>query len=235
MRDLDWRIYPSNLVSIRSLVYRIHDLFPGVILTAQSGTNGHKSAFAGSRWHKPAQIASIEAHFSGYTAAMSYIVSHQVFILVASRFDETAVVTCLDQMWTVRISVSLVGLTSGLLSGACGLVICPDLTLSALVRMTWAWKDSPLVIIPGGQECAALLLSDPRVHQVCVNVTRAGGTVAVLAAAQRLFWQMHGVNETTMGQILAQERMETAVFVRRLIEVVSGEEVLDEARTASPQ
>lgn len=155
---------------------------------------------------------------------MNRTTSHKVFILIAAQFDETAVVACLDQMRTQGIGVRLVGLTAGLLQGTRGLAVRPDVTLSALAQMVY--DADTLIVIPGGQECAALLLSDPRVHQVCTAVVQAGGYVAVLASAQQLFWQMCCAGEPDMGHVLAQNGLETAVFVQLLAAVASGEKPL---------
>lgn len=152
--------------------------------------------------------------------------SHKVFILIASQFDETAVVTCLDQMRAQGIGVSLVGLLAGLLPGAFGLVVRPDLTLAELMPMVWPADDKVLIVIPGGWESAALLLSDPRVHEVCTAVGQAGGYVAVFAPAQQLFRQTHCVAELDEGYVMVQDGVETAVFVQQVAAVALGENLM---------
>ncbi|MBK8988279.1 MAG: DJ-1/PfpI family protein [Chloroflexi bacterium] len=76
---------------------------------------------------------------------------------------------------------ALVGLISGTVRGAHGLVIEPDYSLEAAAQTTHVCG----IVIPGGQQCISLLTMDPRVHRLVEDVIDGDGFLAVMATAAR--------------------------------------------------
>ncbi len=152
---------------------------------------------------------------------MSHSRSNKAFILIAPQFDEVSVVQCIAQMRTRGISVSLVGLMSGLLNGSHGLVVHPDLTVSELEQMSLCERDGRLLVIPGGRESAALLFSDPRVHQICEAALKANGYVAALTTAQQVFVRSGCIDNQNPSRFLPQNDVETNVFLQELMAKVN--------------
>lgn len=144
--------------------------------------------------------------------------SKPIFILIGPKFDEITAVSCLSHMRAQSLTISLVGLLPGPLRGQRGLLVCPDLSLAELESRCFTSEAPPLLIIPGSYESAALLLTDPRVHQICKNTLKLAGVVAAFQPAQRLLAQSEiGRDETGL---LVQDGMETAVFVQHLIQFI---------------
>lgn len=103
-----------------------------------------------------------------------------VAILLAPGFLEGDTIYCLDRLRGAGISVSIVGLASGLITGAHGLSVKPDSTLNQLQ----SGSLFEMVLIPGGPQCTAALLADPRVHEMFDCTWQSKGRVAVLIDAE---------------------------------------------------
>ncbi len=144
------------------------------------------------------------------TAANSKIV-----ILLASGFEESPVVYCLDQMREAGLPVSLVSLYPGTVTGLHGLVIRPDHTLEQLSdQITYRG-----VLMSGGQQCISSLLADPRTHRLIEKVLRDNGFVAATPTAS--MWLARAGNQelASMPQKVEQGAMNIDEFAKRLIDL----------------
>jgi 4-methyl-5(b-hydroxyethyl)-thiazole monophosphate biosynthesis len=102
----------------------------------------------------------------------------QIFILVASGFEETDVSTVTRTLRRSGLPVALVGLTAGSVRGNYGLSLEPDLLLSEIST------EPPLaVVLPGGLQGARQLNADPRVHALLHEVLSRQGYIMALDAA----------------------------------------------------
>ncbi len=140
--------------------------------------------------------------------------NNRIVILLASGFEETAVVYCLEHMREAGLPVSLVGLSAGVLKGLHGLGVRPDYSLDQLLPETIHQG----VIVPGGPACVSVLLTDPRVHQLLETTMRNSGFVAVLATAVPLFTQSFSVTAATAPHLVQQGEMKISEFTDYLID-----------------
>jgi putative intracellular protease/amidase len=134
-------------------------------------------------------------------------------ILIAPGFDEEAVVPCLCQMRQGGTAVILAGVPAGLVTGVSGLTVRPDCPLAQLPI-----HDCRLLVIPGKRDCAAHLLSDPRVHRTIEATLANGGLVAAMSpVVEQVLFGVGLLTETTYDQFLAQGNQKTKRFVQALI------------------
>ena len=84
----------------------------------------------------------------------------QVILLLADGFNETAVTILLITLREAGLAVLVVGLRSGRVNGAHGLMIIPDMSLDRLLE-----KTPPIlaVLLPNGMGHLGRLQIDPRV------------------------------------------------------------------------
>lgn len=75
--------------------------------------------------------------------------NNRVLILLATGFEETAVVFCASQIREAGLPISLIGLSAGVLKGLHGLFIRPDYSLDQLLPET----SYAGIIIPGSTQC----------------------------------------------------------------------------------
>ncbi len=102
-----------------------------------------------------------------------------IFILLAAGFDEEAVVSCLVQLRSAGVSVSLIGSSAGLVSGMHGVTIKPDSTLGKITAVS----PPKIVFIPDGKQAVTTLLSDPRVHRLFSATIKNNGRIAAMPTA----------------------------------------------------
>jgi len=102
----------------------------------------------------------------------------QVFVLLASGFEEVDVSTVIRTLRGFGFPVPAVGLTAGPLRGAYGLFFMPDATLSEVET-----EQPHAVVLPGGVQSARRLNADPRVHALLRRVIVRGGCVLALDTA----------------------------------------------------
>lgn len=144
---------------------------------------------------------------------------NRAIILIASDFDEEAVVHCLCQMRRRGTAVNLVGTLSNLVNGASGLAVHPDYPLAQLQQGMLADSCS-LLIIPGSSACATTLLSDPRVHRAIKSTFAGGGLVAAMSLVVPQILTNIGLLESAdSSRFLVQGTQSTADFVKLLISV----------------
>lgn len=137
----------------------------------------------------------------------------QVIILIAPHFDEKSVVTCLSELRRQGVAVSLMGVTSGLVGSECGLSLRPDSSL--LVSDMLVSERRQMLILAGGADSAATILSDPRSHQLISQILQTDGYLAALS------WPNELVQPEWASRFMGQGGMETAVFVQQLINHIS--------------
>ncbi|KAA3654117.1 MAG: hypothetical protein DWQ04_34725 [Chloroflexi bacterium] len=139
-----------------------------------------------------------------------------VIILIADQFDEMEVVTCHSALSNHQLSVVLVSIKPGLVQSIHGITVHPDSYLSQ--ELSLASEKRQLIVLAGGETCAAQTLSDPRSHQLIQDILQQNGFVAVMSRADYL------VRETGMFMLerekgmMRQGEVETAVFVQQLID-----------------
>ena len=138
----------------------------------------------------------------------------QVIILIAPHFDEESVVCCLSELRQQGISVSLMGVTSGLIVSERGLTLRPDTSLLVGDRLVSAQRQA--LVIAGGDACAAAILSDPRSHELMRQILQTDGYVAALSGAEGLVRE--AVQPAWAARFVGQGGVETAVFVQWLVE-----------------
>ena len=134
-------------------------------------------------------------------------------ILISSGFDEEATITCIKQLRGSGLEARLVGLTAGLLVGAYGLTVRPDITLAGLENQ----KEYQLIVVPGSTQSTRLMLADPRVHQLFTATTMAGGRVAVMATAEEAFVQAGRLEFLADASVMVQGGQDTAAFINQLV------------------
>jgi putative intracellular protease/amidase len=100
-----------------------------------------------------------------------------VLIIIATGFEETEIVAIISAFRQAGLCVKGVGLTSGLVSGAHGVWMMPDLPLADLDHLQ---RDSSvsMVILSGGEQSLVRLEMDPRVYQLLGQVAAQGGLIA---------------------------------------------------------
>ncbi len=102
-----------------------------------------------------------------------------IFILLAAGFEEEAVVSCLTQLRSAGVSVSLIGASAGLVRGMHGVTIKPDSTLGKITAVS----PPKIVFIPDGKQAVTTLLSDPRVHRLLSATVENNGRIAAMPTA----------------------------------------------------
>ena len=141
----------------------------------------------------------------------------EVFILVATAFDERFVVDCLATMRDEGVAVKLVGLGSGFIKSVRGLQVCPDMTLLQLEQQPFVPWKRPLLVLPGNAVCIAHLLSDPRVHRLVRTAVAANGCVATATAAQSLFYDELSLLDKRKTAVLPQGQQANHAFIEQLV------------------
>ncbi|HRQ36811.1 MAG TPA: DJ-1/PfpI family protein [Chloroflexota bacterium] len=142
----------------------------------------------------------------------------QVIILIAPHFDEGSVVGCLSELRQQGISVSLMGVTSGLIGSEHGVTLRPDSSLLTGDRLVSSRKQA--LVIAGGAACAAAILSDPRSHELIRQILQTDGYVAALSGAEGLVQEV--MRPEWAARFGAQSGVEgTAVFAQNLINHIS--------------
>lgn len=146
-----------------------------------------------------------------------YTPGNRVFVLLAPGFEEGPAIYCLDRMREKGLPVSLVSLSAGLVNGLHGVAVRPDYTLDQLLPGT----PCRLVIVPGGRQCVASLIADPRVHQLFDATLENEGFLAAMDSAEPLLAQI-GISTTIFpSRFVSQQNMGVDEFSTRLIDLAS--------------
>lgn len=144
-----------------------------------------------------------------------------VIILIAAQFDEMEVIFCHSEMRDQQLSVVLISVMPGLVQSVRGITVHPHSHLSMGDGLI-SQNKRQMVILAGGEACAAKTLSDPRTHQLIESVLQPGGYVGVMAKADFLVKEMVSFTRQWGPKIIYQGEEETAVFVQHLTERIKA-------------
>jgi hypothetical protein len=97
-------------------------------------------------------------------------------LIIADGFEEIETGVFVILLRQAGVCVKVVGLTSGLIGGAHGLWLKPDLTLGDLDGLARE-VSIDAVILPDGSQSLARLEADPRVHKLLREVVARGGHI----------------------------------------------------------
>ncbi len=101
-----------------------------------------------------------------------------VLVLFAQGSEELEAVTIVNILRRAGINVTLAGLTAGVLRGARGITITPDMTLDAALHDSF-----DMIVLPGGQPGTNHLKSDARVLELVKATAAQSKYVAAICAA----------------------------------------------------
>ncbi len=99
-------------------------------------------------------------------------------VLFAEGSEELETVTIVNILRRGGVSVSLVGLTGGLLRGSRGITLQPDTTLEAALN-----QEFDMIVLPGGQPGTNNLKADARVLQLVKKMHTQEKYVTAICAA----------------------------------------------------
>lgn len=99
-------------------------------------------------------------------------------VLFAEGSEELEAVTIVNILRRGGITVSLAGLTNGLLRGSRGVTLQPDTTLEAALK-----QEFDMIVLPGGQPGTNHLKADARVLQLVQKMYSQGKYVTAICAA----------------------------------------------------
>jgi hypothetical protein len=97
-------------------------------------------------------------------------------VIIADGFEEVETIVLLSALRQAGLCVKSVALTNGLVGGAHGVWLMPDLILTDLDLMDTTSIN--LVILPEGGRSLSRLEADPRVHQLLRQVVARRGQIA---------------------------------------------------------
>ncbi|MBP8000441.1 MAG: DJ-1/PfpI family protein [Chloroflexi bacterium] len=139
-----------------------------------------------------------------------------VWLLAGAMFDDVNVAAAVITLWRQHTPVTLLGQSSGPIRGKDGFLLQPDVTLAQMTCGTAA--ASRLLLVAGGEACAAALLLDPRVHQLVHRILGQGGAVALMRGTRQVALETGLIQAHPTGLFLCQEKwMDAAAFVHHLI------------------
>lgn|GEM_PF-1358931 len=127
-----------------------------------------------------------------------------ILSVVAHGFDEADTIRLITILRQAGLCVKSLGMTSGLVSGAYGIYLMPDLILSDLEDLVKIMSFGA-VILPENQPCLSRLETDPRLHNFLRQVLVQGGQV-IAGANGRQFLKKIAV--TASGSVEGQNRGE---------------------------
>jgi putative intracellular protease/amidase len=117
-------------------------------------------------------------------------VSIRAIVMIADGFNEIEAIGILQTLRDAGICSKSVGLTSGLIKGAHGILVRPDLVLADLPEALDI-EAIALIVLPGGDRHLSHLERDPRVHRLVRGVA-SHGVVAAHSSGVRLLHSVLG-------------------------------------------
>lgn len=99
-------------------------------------------------------------------------------VLFAAGSEELEAVTIVNILRRGGVTVSLAGLSAGVLRGSRGIVLQPDTTLEASLD-----KEFDMIVLPGGQPGTNHLKADPRVARLLKKMSGQDKFVTAICAA----------------------------------------------------
>jgi len=112
-----------------------------------------------------------------------------VLVIIADGFNETTTIAILCALRKAGICAKSVGLTSGLINGAHGILVMSDFTLADLERSGDPATVNTVVLL-GGEPNLSSLEADPRVHRLLRQVVAQQGFIVI---------DSHGAKIVTMA------------------------------------
>jgi len=145
-------------------------------------------------------------------------------VVLADGFEEAEAIIFLSLLRQAGLYVKSVGLTSGLVGGAHGVWLMPDLTIANLDGPTDTTPIS-VVILPEGRQSLTRLEADPRVHRLLRRVVAQRGQIVtssdglqVVRAAGVLFNELGVIDDDrAMPVLLRKSEQSLETFARDLI------------------
>lgn len=104
------------------------------------------------------------------------IIQKCVLIIITHGFHEADTISLISILRQAGLCVKSVGMTSGLVSGAYGVCLMPDLILSDLDCLAKTTTFSA-IILPENKQCLTRLETDPRLHNILRQVLAEGGHI----------------------------------------------------------
>lgn len=101
-----------------------------------------------------------------------------VLVLFAEGSEELEAVTVVNILRRGGVTVSLAGLSEGVLRGSRGIMLQPDTTLEAALK-----QDFDMIVLPGGQPGTNHLKADKRVLQLVQKMSKQEKYVTAICAA----------------------------------------------------
>jgi len=145
-----------------------------------------------------------------------------VLVPLAPGFEDLEAVTMVDLLRRAGIEVVTAGLQPGLVQGARGTRIQPDVSLDAVLT-----RDFDMIALPGGLPGAEHLRHDARIQTLLTRLAASGAWMAALCAAPIALASvglLDGCRVTSYPGFLDQQTPPGAVFVNEAV-VVDGKVV----------
>lgn len=145
-----------------------------------------------------------------------------VLVLLADGFSETETVVILSTLRKAGIYAKSAGLTSGLISGAHGILIMPDFTLADLERSIDP-TSLVMIVLPVGERNSSILEADPRVYRLLQQVITQKGLVVTNTRGVNILRTLLGESDTeargSHEQIIIRASLEQPIeeFARELV------------------
>jgi len=102
-------------------------------------------------------------------------------IPLAQGCEELEAVTLIDLLRRAQIEVVTAGLTAEAVTGRCGTVLVPDMTLEKAMQ-----REFDLIVLPGGAAGADRLENDARVVELLRKMAMHGKYIAAICAAPKV-------------------------------------------------
>lgn len=103
----------------------------------------------------------------------------RILLPISDGFEEIEAMTIIDILRRANASITVAGLTKGMVTGRSNVSIQPDTTLDE------ALTESPydMVVLPGGLPNAYTLRDDPRIKKLLQDTKEKNGYLAAICAA----------------------------------------------------
>lgn len=139
-----------------------------------------------------------------------------IFILLATGFEEETAVSCMTQLRDAGFPVSMVALAAGPVRGVHGLIINPDKTFADLNKET----SAKMVIVPGNGQSTNALLMSPRFHHLIDNTLANNGYIVTTHSAENALKNAGIPHNPPPKQYVQQGNTELHEFANRLIDLI---------------
>lgn len=139
-----------------------------------------------------------------------------IFILLATGFEEETAVSCMTQLRSAGFPVSMIALSAGPVRGVHGLIINPDKTFADLNKATRA----KMVIVPGNGQSTNALLMSPRFHHLIDNTLANDGYIVTTYSAEKALKNAGILRNPPSDHHIQQGTTNLHEFTSQLVELV---------------